>query len=93
MAAEFLLVFLTVFLAELGDKTQIATFLFAGNGERSSWLVFVAASVALIATTGIAVTLGSTAARIVDPATLKLVAGIGFIAIGLWTVIGHFLQP
>lgn len=92
MAAEFLLVFLTVFLAELGDKTQLATLLFASDGARGPWLVFAAASAALLTTTGIAVLLGGVAARLIDPATLKLIAGIGFIGIGAWMLAGHFLR-
>ncbi len=93
MAAEFFLVFLTVFLAELGDKTQLATLLFAGDGARGPWLVFAAASTALVATTAIAVLVGGVAARFVDPAVLKLLAGIGFIAIGIWSMAGYFLRP
>ena len=46
-------VFGTVFLAELGDKTQVATILFASDKEVSKWLVFVGASLALIATSAI----------------------------------------
>ena len=92
MAAEFLLVFLTVFLAELGDKTQLATLLFAGDGARGPWLVFAAASIALISTTAIAVVVGGITARFVDPAVLKLIAGIGFIAIGIWSLSGYFLR-
>ena len=85
----FITVFLTVFLAELGDKTQLATVLFASDGERNRWLVFIAASSALVASTGIAILLGLAAERWLSVLPLKLVAGAGFIAIGTWMIIGH----
>ncbi len=87
--ASFITVFLTVFLAELGDKTQLATVLFASDGERSRWLVFFAASGALIASTGIAILLGLAAERWLGGLPLKLFAGIGFVAIGIWMIVGH----
>ncbi|MDX1605535.1 MAG: TMEM165/GDT1 family protein [Candidatus Competibacterales bacterium] len=89
----FLAIFLTVFLAELGDKTQLATVLFAADGRQSTTLVFLAAASALIASTALAVILGAAAERYIDTLPLKLIAGLGFIAIGLWTVYGHFVEP
>lgn len=87
---ELLTIFLTVFLAELGDKTQLATLLFASDGKVSPWGVFLAAAFALVASTAIAVVLGSAAERTLTMVPLKLIAGIGFVAIGLWTIAGHF---
>ena len=79
-------VFGTVFLAELGDKTQLATMLFAAR-ERSALLtIFVAASLALVATTAIGVAAGSVIANYVEPKYLSYAAGIGFIVIGAWTI-------
>ena len=86
---SYITVFLTVFLAELGDKTQLATVLFASDGERSRWLVFFAASGALIASTGIAILLGLAAERWLSVLPLKLIAGFGFVLIGIWMIIGH----
>jgi putative Ca2+/H+ antiporter (TMEM165/GDT1 family) len=83
-----LVVFCIVFLAELGDKTQLATVLFAANRANSAWLVFVAASVALIAACGIAVVAGSLLAQHVNTRYLTVVAGLGFIVIGLGTLRG-----
>ncbi len=83
-------VFVTVFLAELGDKTQLATVLFAADGQRSPWLVFVAAAAALVLSTAIAVAAGVAAERYLTAIPLKLLAGIGFILIGGWTVWSHF---
>ncbi|MEM7099269.1 MAG: TMEM165/GDT1 family protein [Pseudomonadota bacterium] len=79
-------VFGTVFLAELGDKTQLATVLFATDKDVSKWLVFIGASLALIATSAIGVLGGGLIDQYVDERTLKSIAGVGFIAIGIWTL-------
>ena len=83
-------IFTTVFLAELGDKTQLATLLFASDARQHPALVFVAAAAALSLSTAIAVLLGSMAGHYLTRMPLKLLAGLGFIAIGLWTLYGHF---
>ena len=83
-------VFVTVFLAELGDKTQMAAALFATDGSRPAWLVFVAASLALVASTAIAVAAGSLAKGFLTRVPLELIAGIGFIGIGALMVWRHF---
>lgn len=90
MSSNLLAIFVTVFLAELGDKTQLATLLFAAEGRHHPILVFLAASGALIGSTAIAVALGSTAEQWLSTVPLKLLAGIGFVAIGLWTIAEHF---
>jgi putative Ca2+/H+ antiporter (TMEM165/GDT1 family) len=92
MLTAFLTIFLTVFLAELGDKTQLATLLFATEQDRSPWLVFAAAGLALVASTALAVLLGSLAERYLEALPLKLIAGVGFLAIGAWTIWSHFLE-
>ena len=81
------LVFGTVFLAELGDKTQLATLLFAADADVNKWLVFVGASAALIATSAIGVLGGAAISQYVSERTLHVIAGIGFIAIGAWTLL------
>jgi putative Ca2+/H+ antiporter (TMEM165/GDT1 family) len=81
------MVFGTVFLAELGDKTQLATLLFAADKEVSKWLVFFGASAALIATSALGVLGGALIAQYVSARMLHTVAGIGFIAIGVWTLL------
>ena len=86
----FFAVFMSVFLAELGDKTQLATVLFASDGNRDKWLVFLAAATALTASTALAVLLGAAAERWLTMLPLKLIAGLGFIAIGFWMILGHF---
>lgn len=80
-------VFATIFLAELGDKTQLATLLFATNNEVSKWLVFAGASLALIATSAIGVVGGALLAEFVSPRALAILAGVGFIVIGAWTLL------
>jgi putative Ca2+/H+ antiporter (TMEM165/GDT1 family) len=82
----FLTVFGTVFLAELGDKTQLATLLFASKAGTNLVTVFLAAAVALIATTAIGVLAGAAAAAYIQPRYLNYAAGIGFILIGIWTL-------
>jgi putative Ca2+/H+ antiporter (TMEM165/GDT1 family) len=79
-------VFSAVFIAELGDKTQLATMLFAADKEVSKWTVFFGASLALIVASGIGVLAGSAISQFVSEKQLAYVAGIGFIAIGAWTL-------
>ncbi|MEW6071159.1 MAG: TMEM165/GDT1 family protein [Planctomycetota bacterium] len=86
-AKLFFSVFATVFVAELGDKTQLATLLFAANAEHARWIVFLAAALALVLTSAIGVLAGSIVAQHVSPRVLSWVAGGGFIAIGAWTIL------
>jgi putative Ca2+/H+ antiporter (TMEM165/GDT1 family) len=80
-------VFVSVFLAELGDKTQLATLLFAADPAVSKLVVFAAASTALVLSTGIGVLAGAYVGEQVSPSVLKYAAGAGFIAIGIWTLV------
>ena len=82
----FLTVFGTVFLAELGDKTQLATVLFASRNTVSLWTIFIAASAALVLTSAIGVAAGAVISAYVNPRHLSYAAGIGFIVIGAWTI-------
>lgn len=74
--------FLTIFVAEMGDKTQLGAFAMAGGGS-SKWAVFVRGSVALVATTAIAVLAGGIVGRYVPEFWLKRGAGVAFIAMGI----------
>lgn len=88
--SAFITIFLSVFIAELGDKTQLATALFAAEGDRPRWLVFLASSSALVASAGVATIAGSVARQFVEGPALKLIAGGGFIVIGafiLWSAL------
>jgi putative Ca2+/H+ antiporter (TMEM165/GDT1 family) len=82
-----LTVFVAVFIAELGDKTQLATLLFAADTEVSKWTVFVGASLALIVASGIGVLAGGLVSQYVSERYLHYIAGVGFVAIGLWTLV------
>jgi putative Ca2+/H+ antiporter (TMEM165/GDT1 family) len=77
-------VFASVLVAELGDKTQVATLLFATDPGRSRTGVFIASSLALVLSSLIAVLLGNQISRFVSPIALKTLAGMGFVAIGIW---------
>ena len=79
-------VFATVFIAELGDKTQLATLLFAADKDVNKWLVFIGASAALIATSAIGVLVGGALTQYVSERSLNWIAGAAFSAIGLWTI-------
>ena len=87
---QLLPIFVTVFLAEFGDKTQLAALLFATDGKASPLAIFVAAAGALVLSTALAVALGTYAERYMALFPLKLIAGIGFVAIGIWTIADHF---
>jgi putative Ca2+/H+ antiporter (TMEM165/GDT1 family) len=89
----FLTIFAAVFIAELGDKTQLATMLFAADREVSKWLVFAAASLALVVCSGLGVLAGSLLSHVIEPRALAAVAGIGFVAIGLFTLYQAWVGP
>jgi len=80
-------VFASVFIAELGDKTQLATLLFASDKEISKLTVFAGASLALILTSALGVLAGGVLSNYISEKHLHYLAGIGFIAIGVWTLI------
>jgi putative Ca2+/H+ antiporter (TMEM165/GDT1 family) len=82
----FATVFTTVFVAELGDKTQLATLLYAAEGAHPKWTVFLAASAALVLTSALGVRAGSALSQYLDPRVLRWIAGLGFVAIGVWTL-------
>jgi putative Ca2+/H+ antiporter (TMEM165/GDT1 family) len=83
----FLAVFASVFLAEIGDKSQLATMLFATRQSVSLITIFFGASLALVTSTGLAVIGGALISQYVDPRYLSYAAGAGFIFIGIWTIL------
>jgi putative Ca2+/H+ antiporter (TMEM165/GDT1 family) len=85
----FTTVFATVFIAELGDKTQLATLLYAADASHPKWTIFAAAASALVATSAIGVLAGSAVAHYLDPKIVRWAAGIGFIAVGLWVLLAR----
>lgn len=82
----FVTVFATIFIAELGDKTQLATLLYAAEAENPKLTVFVASASALVLTSALGVLGGVIISQYVTPKVLSWVAGVGFIAIGFWTI-------
>ena len=80
-------VFTSVFIAELGDKTQLATMLFASDKDVSKLTVFAGASFAFIVTSALGVAAGSFLSQYVGEKILHYLAGVGFIVIGVWTLV------
>lgn len=82
----FITIFASVFVAELGDKTQLATMMFAADKEVNKYTVFLAASAALILASAVGVLAGSVVSEYVNERYLHYVAGTGFILIGAYTL-------
>ncbi len=82
----FFTIFAAVFIAELGDKTQLATMLFASDKEVSKLTVFFASSAALVFASAIGVVIGSLLSDYIDEKILSYIAGFGFIIIGSFTL-------
>jgi putative Ca2+/H+ antiporter (TMEM165/GDT1 family) len=80
-------VFSTIFVAEIGDKTQLATLLYASGAEVSKATVFLGASLALILTSALGVLAGSVLAQYLNPKYLSWAAGAAFIGVGIWTIL------
>ena len=70
-----------IFLAELGDKTQLSTLALAAGNSR--WPVFLGAGLALLTTTAIAVLAGDAVARLVPPVWIRRAAGALFLVLGM----------
>ena len=84
---QLIVIFVSVFIAEVGDKTQLATLLFATDPATGKFQVFCAAAAALLASTLIAVVAGELVSKMVSPHTLRILAGLGFILVGVWTLL------
>jgi putative Ca2+/H+ antiporter (TMEM165/GDT1 family) len=83
----FFSTFAAIFLAELGDKTQLATLSLASEGG-SRWTVFAGSALALVASSAIAVLAGEAVARIIPPVWIKRAAGAVFVALGVMMLAG-----
>jgi len=79
-------VFTAIFIAELGDKTQLATMLFATNKDVSRLTVFIGAALALIVTSAIGVLAGKFLCDHINTKYLSWGAGALFIIIGGYTI-------
>ena len=82
----FFTTFVMIFLAELGDKTQLATLVYATNSPQNKMTVFLGAALALMFSSAIAVVAGAAFAQWINPKVVSWIAGLAFIAIGVWTI-------
>jgi putative Ca2+/H+ antiporter (TMEM165/GDT1 family) len=82
----FAVVFASVFIAEMGDKTQLATMLFSSDKVVSKWTVFFGASLALVTASAIGVLVGSALSNYISEKQLHYFAGAGFVLIGVLTL-------
>ena len=82
----FATVFVTVFLAELGDKTQLATLSYAAEERHPRAIVFAASAAALVTSSALGVLGGFFLRGLVSPRTLSIGAGLLFLALGAWTL-------
>lgn len=78
--------FATVFLAELGDKTQLTTMSLAASGS-SPWIVFAGSALALIAASALAAFAGEAVTRVVSPVWIRRAAGGLFVVLGAYFLI------
>lgn len=81
----FTTAFVTVFVAELGDKTQLAALGLAA-GSRGRLTVFAGAALALVCTTALAVAAADAITRVVNPLALRRGAAVLFIVLGVWSL-------
>ena len=77
----------TVSVTERGAKTQLATRLYAGDARNAKLAVFLGAAAARILSSALGVAAGTFISRHASPQLLSWVAGLGFIAIGVWTIL------
>lgn len=73
--------FAAIFIAELGDKTQLATLTLSASGQ-SRWTVFLGSALALVATSALASLAGEGIARVISPLWLRRIAGVAFLVMG-----------
>lgn len=83
----FATVFFTIFVAELGDKTQLATLLYASDAAHPKMTIFAASASALVLTSALGVLGGSLIGEYVSPKVVRWVAGFSFIGVGLWVLL------
>lgn len=88
--STFLSTFITIFLAEMGDKTQLATLLLSAQSQ-SPWIVFAGAGSALIATSLVGVLLGRYLAKVLSPRTIDIAAGVLLMVISI-LLLGDVVQ-
>jgi putative Ca2+/H+ antiporter (TMEM165/GDT1 family) len=80
-------IFASVFVAELADKTQLVTLLFASDKAVSKWIVFLGSASALVLSSAIGVLAGNALSQFINMKVMSVIAGSGFILIGAWTLL------
>jgi len=88
----FLTVFASIFIAEMADKTQLVTLLFAADKAVSKWVVFLGSASALVLASAIGVLAGTLLSHVVNVRMMSIIAGSGFILIGAWTLYHGLFQ-
>ena len=83
--AVFSSTFITIFLAEMGDKTQLVTLLMSAESQ-APWIVFIGAALALISTSLVGVLLGYWLSKKLSPKNLDLSVAILLLLITAWLV-------
>jgi putative Ca2+/H+ antiporter (TMEM165/GDT1 family) len=88
----FFTVFASIFVAEMADKTQLVTLLFAADKAVSKWVVFLGSASALVLASAIGVLAGSMMSHVINVRMMSVIAGSGFILIGAWTLYHGLFQ-
>ena len=85
----FFATFTSVFVAELGDKTQLATMALSGGADsmRARWVIFLGAALALVSTSALGVIAGGAIGRFVSPLMLRRIGGVLFLILGGWMLL------
>lgn len=85
----FLAAFITVFVSEMGDKTQVTTVLLAGSHPLYVWQVALGSAAALVCTSLAEVLIGAAiVGRYLKPNTVKLLSGLLFVVLGILLLVG-----
>jgi Ca2+/H+ antiporter, TMEM165/GDT1 family len=89
MLRLFFSTFALIFVAELGDKTQLAALALSGKAQahHAPWVIFAASALALTCTSAIAVGAGGFLARTISPAAIRWVSGLLFLGAGAWILL------
>jgi putative Ca2+/H+ antiporter (TMEM165/GDT1 family) len=86
----FFTVFGTIFLAELGDKTQLAVMALSAENKNGLLSILLGSILALALTSLLGVLLGGVIAKYVSANIIQYIAGGLFIIIGIFIVLGKF---
>ena len=84
--------FASIFVAEMADKTQLVTLLFAADKAVNKWVIFLGSASALVVASAIGVLAGTMLSHVVSVRMMSVVAGTGFILIGAWTLYHGLFQ-